>query len=147
MLCIYDDNYLYKIFAHFKFFSGCRSKDCHIWTHPTIINIRGKHNHPVYCADALRYRDVSPETNQRLEALFRASYSPTAALDTLMHDLQLQEGDRYVFKSADRAICPDIAYCYRYVRATQKILDLKNHKRMHDSMLPGCYGVLTNEID
>ncbi|XP_062391790.1 uncharacterized protein LOC134079728 [Sardina pilchardus] len=65
------------------------------------------------CAEAMGYRDVAPETTQKLEALFQSGHSPSSALSTLKYDLQEEKGDAYVFASADRSICPDLSFCFR----------------------------------
>ena len=65
------------------------------------------------CAEALKYRDVSKETEDKLRDLFGKKYGPTAALETLKYDLQLKHDQDYIKVAADRAMCPDIGYCCR----------------------------------
>ena len=65
------------------------------------------------CAEAMRYRDVAPETSNKLQTLFESGHSPSSALTTLKYDLQEEMGDSYVFAAADRSICPDLSFCFR----------------------------------
>lgn len=77
------------------------------------VNWRNEHNHGLAGADALRKRDVSAITIERLTELFERGHSPSSALETIKYDLQEEEGDEYVYAAADRAICPDLQFCYR----------------------------------
>ena len=90
-----------------------RSKDVHLPQYPTEVILRYTHNHQVFCADALKFRDVSEEAATSLEAFFKRKYSPTAAVEMLKYKLQMKHGDKYPMYAADRAICPDIQYAYR----------------------------------
>ena len=58
------------------------------------VNLRNEHNHRLACADALRKRDVSAVTIERLTELFEKGHSPSSALDTIKYDLQEEEGRR-----------------------------------------------------
>ena len=78
-----------------------------------MVFIRGNHNHPIMCADALKYRDVSRETQEKLTDLFKRKYGPTTALEALKYELQLKHGAEYFKAAADRAVCPDIGFCCR----------------------------------
>lgn len=81
---------------------------------PMIIHLHWLHNHEIHSADALKERDVSENSKQKILDLFRAGHSPTSALDTYKYDLQEEHSDdEYIKLSADRAICPDVQYCYR----------------------------------
>ena len=73
------------------------------------------HNHPVDVADALKFRDVSVATRKKLEELLLSGYRPAAAINLHKYDLQQEDPEAYVYKSADRAQCPDKQYVYRYV--------------------------------
>ncbi|XP_071810700.1 uncharacterized protein [Apostichopus japonicus] len=92
-----------------------RSKDKHIREgYPTLITLKWDHNHEVASADALRERDVSDGTREKLLELYRSGHSPSSALDTMKYDLQEGCTDaEYTRLSADRARCPDLQYCYR----------------------------------
>lgn len=52
---------------------------------------------------------------EKLTKLFEAGNSPSSALDVLQYDLLVEHGDDYVYKAADRSICPDLGFCTRYV--------------------------------
>lgn len=78
------------------------------------ISLRHEHNHRLFCADALQKRDVSRETIDKLKILFESGHSPSSALDTIKYDLQEQEGDNYIYAAADRSICPDLQFCFRF---------------------------------
>ena len=78
-----------------------------------VCIINNEHNHPVYCADSMRHRDVSDQTREEITGLFESGHSPSTALDVLKFNLQDKHGDDYLFLAADRAVCPDVQYCYR----------------------------------
>jgi hypothetical protein len=82
---------------------------------PTVIKIKYIHNHPIQAADVLKHRYVAPDVRDKFLELFQNGYSPSRALDIHKYDLQIEHGENYVFKSGDRAVCPDIQYCYRLV--------------------------------
>ncbi|XP_028439323.1 uncharacterized protein LOC114559089 [Perca flavescens] len=85
------------------------------------VNLRNEHNHSLAGADALRKRDVSAITIERLTELFEKGHSPSSALDTIKYDLQEEEGEDYFYAAADRAVCPDLQFCYRlYYKIFQK---------------------------
>lgn len=67
------------------------------------INLRHEHNHRLFCADALRKRDVSSATTETLRILFQSGHSPSSVLDTLKYDLQEQKGDNYIYAAADHS--------------------------------------------
>ncbi|XP_070839700.1 uncharacterized protein [Chaetodon trifascialis] len=77
------------------------------------VNLRNEHNHHVSCAAAMRRRDVSRETVEKLKKLFESGHSPSSALSILKYDLQEEERDNYVYAAADRSVCPDLHFCYR----------------------------------
>ncbi|PIK35826.1 hypothetical protein BSL78_27344, partial [Apostichopus japonicus] len=101
-----------------------RSKDPHMQNEnglPFIVSLRNQHNHPIFCADAMRRRPVSNETIKALEELYGKGHSPSSALDSIKSDLQENHGDDYVLVSGDRSICPDVQFCYRlYYKMFQK---------------------------
>ncbi|KAJ8366669.1 hypothetical protein AAFF_G00345510 [Aldrovandia affinis] len=51
---------------------------------------------------------------ETLTRLFEIGHSPTSALAVLKNDLQAEYGEKYIYASADRAICPDLQFCYWY---------------------------------
>lgn len=95
---------------HFLYRNG---SDSHIPDFPTVVSLQYRHNHNVLCADALKHRDVSKETKEKLIELFHRKHGPTSALDTLQYELQIKHGDEYYKVAADRAVCPDLQYCCR----------------------------------
>lgn len=116
-------------------FFHSRSTDPHIPAYPTIVEISNIHNHNIYNAAALRFRNVGPAAVEKLTKLFEAGHSPSSALDVLKYDLLVEYGDDYVYKSADRSICPDLGYCTRYVQFGDMTLSSNahslNHARFH----------------
>lgn len=97
--------------------SMSRSADPHINDYPTRMRMTFTHNHPIKVAEALKFRDVSDATKKKLEELLLSGYRPSAALNLLKYDLQLDDPEAYVFRSADRAQCPDKQYVYRLAYA------------------------------
>ena len=95
------------------FFLIHRSKDTQLPSLPTKVVLDCRHNHPVYCADALEFRDVKEEAKAKLKALFQRKYGPTQAVEMLKLELQMEHGDKYLEYAADRAICPDIQFAHR----------------------------------
>ena len=73
-----------------------------------VCTINNHHNHPVHCADSVRYRDVADETREEITRIFESGHSPSTALDVLKFQLQDKPGDDYVVLAADRAGCPDL---------------------------------------
>ncbi|XP_072043310.1 uncharacterized protein [Amphiura filiformis] len=90
-----------------------RSKDTHLPKYPTEIKLDFRHNHPIFCADALKYRDVSDDAKSSLTSLFKRKYGPTQAVEMMKYKLQMKFGEDYHIKAADRAICPDIQFAHR----------------------------------
>ena len=78
-----------------------------------LVVLNNVHNHPLHCANVLRFRDVSDETRAEVVRLFEAGHSPSTARDVLQYELHAKHGDDYIFAAADRALCPDVQYCFR----------------------------------
>nr|XP_054770098.1 uncharacterized protein LOC129277934 isoform X2 [Lytechinus pictus] len=93
-----------------------RSKDHHLPLYPAEIRLSYIHNHPIMCADALKFRDVSEEAKEELISLFKRKYGPTQAIDMMKYELQLKHGANYLLKAADRAVCPDVQFAHRLYR-------------------------------
>ncbi|XP_059425987.1 uncharacterized protein LOC132160262 isoform X2 [Carassius carassius] len=91
-----------------------RSIDPHIPTYPTSVRLYNVHNHNIFVAEALRHKDVGVKAIETLTQLFEVVHSPTTALAVLKSDLLAEHGNKYVYVSANRAICPDLQFCYRY---------------------------------
>ncbi|XP_033117849.1 uncharacterized protein LOC117117603 [Anneissia japonica] len=92
-----------------------RSQDAHINAGGLMFSIRlnNIHNHQILCVDAFRRRDVNEETVKKLKDLFERGHSPSSALCIIKYDLQEEHEDKYMYASADRAVCPDNQFCYR----------------------------------
>ncbi|XP_051526130.1 uncharacterized protein si:dkey-75a21.2 isoform X1 [Myxocyprinus asiaticus] len=85
------------------------------------VKLRNEHNHRLTGEEAMRRRDVSSETIEKLQQLYRSGHSPSSALKTIKYNLQEEEGDNYIYAIADRSICPDLPFCYRlYNKLFQK---------------------------
>lgn len=81
--------------------------------HPTKIYLLFHHNHPIHAASALKHRDVSKETQTKIDQLLLNGYAPAAALEKFKFDLQLEDPVNYITISGDRALCPDLSWVYR----------------------------------
>ena len=57
---------------------------------------------------------MSKAREENLKELFANGHSPSSALEAIKMDLQIADGENYVFTAADRAKCPDVSFCYRY---------------------------------
>ncbi|KAJ8349019.1 hypothetical protein SKAU_G00276080 [Synaphobranchus kaupii] len=90
-----------------------RSKDPHVPTYPASVRVYNVHNHNISVAEALRHRDVGAKAIETLTQLFEIGHNPTSALPVLKSDLLVEHGDKYVYVSANRALCPDLHFCYR----------------------------------
>lgn len=85
------------------------------------VNLRNEHNHRLNTAEVMRWRDVSNDTIEKLQQLYKSGHSPSSALKTIKYNLQEEEGDNYTYAIADRSICPDLPFCYRlYHKLFQK---------------------------
>ncbi|XP_065107484.1 uncharacterized protein [Paramisgurnus dabryanus] len=89
------------------------SKDPHIPTYPTSVRLYNVHNHNIFVAEALRHRDVGVKAIETLTQLFEIGHNPTSALAVLKSDLLAEHGNKYVYASANRTLCPDLQFCYR----------------------------------
>ncbi|XP_072178625.1 uncharacterized protein [Diadema setosum] len=90
-----------------------RSSDTHMPEWPTEVSITWTHNHASSIPASLKYRDVGEEAVKKLQELFEQGHSPQTALTTLHSDMQVDDPEGYITKSADRAVCPDLQFCYR----------------------------------
>ncbi|XP_026054784.1 uncharacterized protein LOC113040739 [Carassius auratus] len=97
-----------------------RSIDPHIPTYPTSVRLYNVHNHNIFVAEALRHKDVGVKAIETLTQLFEVGHSPTSALAVLKSDLLAEHGNKYVYVSANRAICPDLQFCYRLYQKLKK---------------------------
>ena len=68
-----------------------------------LVVLNNVHNHPLHC----------DETRSEVERLFAAGHSPSTARDVLQYEMHAKHGEDYVFAAADRALCPDVQYCFR----------------------------------
>ena len=90
-----------------------KSKSAHDNLYPCLIEIKNIHNHPLIAADSLNKRDVGNDVKEKLTEMFRNGHNASSALSAHKLDLQLVHGDQYPFIAADRALCPDLSFCYR----------------------------------
>ncbi|PIK36987.1 hypothetical protein BSL78_26177 [Apostichopus japonicus] len=114
----------------------CRAKtvDNHLPSFPMVVKIQHVHNHLIESADTLKFRDVSEATIEIFKNLFSKGHSPSSALNTHKLDLQMEHGADYLYKAADRSICPSLAFCHSLYR---KIFDksygaASGEKMLHD---------------
>ncbi|XP_072177297.1 uncharacterized protein [Diadema setosum] len=92
-----------------------RNSDPHMELLPTLVTISWVHDHAISIPAALKFRDVSSDTCQKVEELYRRGRSPASALNLLELELQEESPEGYVLNSADRSLCPDLKFCYRSV--------------------------------
>ena len=92
-----------------------RSMDTHMPDYPTVVQLTWTHNHAIQAASAVKFKDVSQETCNKLADLYQHGHSPSSALNMLDMDLQMDDPDGYLTKCADRSIFPDLHFCYRLV--------------------------------
>ena len=93
----------------------CRSKDLHLPLYPMKILFVNEHNHYLHCANNVRHKDVSEETRKKILDLFESGHSPYSALDVYKMDLKNAYREDYYKVAADRSLCPDLQWCYRFV--------------------------------
>lgn len=74
-----------------------------------MITLKSEHNHPIFCADTLHHRDMSPETKEKLSALFRQGHSPSSAHYFLNIDLMMNSGENYYQFAADSRYLPTLS--------------------------------------
>lgn len=78
---------------------------------PCEIRLIPFHNHLTLGADAIRFRQVSPPTKDKLIKLFEAGHSPFTALESLKFEIQVNN-DNYSDILVDRSMCPDYMCVY-----------------------------------
>ncbi|XP_033122145.1 uncharacterized protein LOC117121155 [Anneissia japonica] len=101
-----------------------RSKNYkHIWKFPTFVKLGFKHNHPIKCAEVLRHRDVSMETETKFKQLFANGHNPASAWAAYKSALRIQYAENYEEIANDRAILPEMRWCYRLYYKTVKPID------------------------
>ncbi|TRY96818.1 hypothetical protein DNTS_015398 [Danionella cerebrum] len=99
------------------------------------VNLRNEHNHGLHTADVMRWRDVSNDTIEKLQQLYRSGHSPSSALKTIKYNLQEVEGENYLYACADRAVCPDLQFCYRlYYKLFPKTLTEPEEKDISEEL-------------
>ncbi|XP_016104725.1 uncharacterized protein [Sinocyclocheilus grahami] len=113
---------MFLILKRFMYERKSRSGDPHLEEGYFLhVNLRNEHNHRLNTAEAMRWRDVSNDTIEKLQQLYKSGHSPSSALKNIKYSLQEEEGDNYIYATADRSICPDLQFCYRlYHKLFQK---------------------------
>ncbi|XP_018570484.1 uncharacterized protein LOC108910377 [Anoplophora glabripennis] len=87
--------------------------------YPTIVEVRHNHNHQIGI-EGKKYKDVSDDCKEKFLNLFRNNLGPTEALEFHKQDLMIEYGDAYHKVVADRSICPDKRWVYRFYYAFSK---------------------------
>lgn len=99
------------------------------------VNLRNEHNHKLTSVEAMKWRDVSSETIEKLQELYMSGHSPSSALKTIKYNLQEEEGENYIYAIADRSICPDLQFCYRlYYKLFQKTEVVSEEKDISEQL-------------
>ena len=78
------------------------------------LSISFLHNHSIESANAVKYHDVSDETNNKFIELFEAAHSASSAYQEYKNDLMKKHGEQYVTVSANRAIMPDYKWVFNF---------------------------------
>ena len=100
-------SHIIKILYYFR---SKRKKHCEL--NRAEIKLEFHHNHPMNAASVLRHRDVGAEVKEKLKELYQEGLSPSAALDMIKFDLQVEHGDKYIDVCGDRKYCPTLADCF-----------------------------------
>lgn len=90
----------------------------HVDEFPAFIRFRKNHNHSISDSAALKHRDMSVDTREKLLSLFRAGHAVSSARNFLKMELLLNHPDSYREKMADARYVPSIAtvtHLYRTV--------------------------------
>lgn len=77
--------------------------------YPGMIVLNGEHNHTIFSADTLHHRDRSPDTKEKLAALFRQGHNPSSAHYFLNIDLLMNSGENYYKFAADGRYYPTLS--------------------------------------
>jgi len=103
----------------YRFLPKSRSKFCsqHNEMLPAVITLRHTHNHAKHSAAALKHRDMSDNTRQKLIELFHRGHSPSSALHCIKTELMIATPDDYHVLSADSSIVPSNAVVSHLYRA------------------------------
>ncbi|KAK2899067.1 hypothetical protein QQF64_031515 [Cirrhinus molitorella] len=127
---------MFLILKRFMYERKSRSGDPHIEEGYFLhVNLRNEHNHRLNTAESMRWRDVSNDTIEKLQQLYKSGHSPSSALKTIKYNLQEEEGDNYIYAVADRSICPDLQFCYRlYHKLFQKACAEPEGKDISDEL-------------
>lgn len=116
-MCGFTGNYLPSFIAmnldaiYFTF----RSKDTHLFDFPMIVNMKFIHNHPIICADVLRHLNFHLRLQASEGEVPKNVWGwSLSALDMDKLDVQIDDqDDEFVFDMADRALVPNVQWCYR----------------------------------
>ncbi|XP_071805679.1 uncharacterized protein [Asterias amurensis] len=104
-----------------------RKNASHCLEFPTRLRMGFDHNHALESADVLRHRDVCKATKHKFNKLFKAGHSPSSALEIHKYDMQCLYRDNYLQMAlADRAVIPDVQWCYRLYYKT--VSTVQRHK-------------------
>ena len=87
---------------------------------PTEVVVNIHHNHTVGKVFDLKYRDVAPETDEKLRTLLKAGHTPGQA--RRIYGRQLKAQGFRLWNWADKKIYPD----YQYVRRLDFIIIVNN---------------------
>jgi hypothetical protein len=77
--------------------------------YPAFIRFRKSHNHTISDPEALKHRDMSDDTREKLISLFRAGHAPSSARNFLKMELLLNHPESYHEKLTDAHFVPSIS--------------------------------------
>lgn len=118
-----------------------RSKYPDRWTeeYPAFIRFRKNHNHTISDAEALKHRDMSVDTREKLISLFRAGHAPSSARNFLKMELLLNHPESVDEKMTDAHYVPSISVVTHLYKTVLRELG-------SDAMSSNCSKVTAREL-
>ena len=106
---------------------------CSTCKYGVLVTFFHAHNHPVYAADALRFRPIASEVKVKYFDLFRLGHSPSSAHFEFETNLMLLEDNPAVL--ADRYVNPKKKDVYNlFDKWRKKNLGIKNGREMYEEL-------------
>ncbi|XP_047472057.1 uncharacterized protein LOC125027184 [Penaeus chinensis] len=97
-----------------------KSSELHLKTHPVEVMLYHLHNHLTQRRYALQFRDPDSALVKKFRMMYHAGYKPATALKIHKRDIHMEYEDDSCAALEDRALCPDVNWCYRQYYLTCK---------------------------
>ncbi|XP_069976802.1 uncharacterized protein [Penaeus vannamei] len=97
-----------------------KSNELHLKTHPVEVLLNHLHNHLTQKRYALQFRDPDSALVKKFRMMYHAGYKPATALKIHKRDIHMEYEEDYCAALEDRALCPDVNWCYRQYYLTCK---------------------------